>query len=46
VEHPGDALNVGDQIEVYVLDVDRERGRIGLSLKRLAHEGRFSDENA
>lgn len=35
VEHPRDVLQVGQQIEVYVLNIDRERGRVGLSLKRL-----------
>lgn len=35
VEHPGDVLSVGDEVEVYVLDVDREEERIGLSRKRL-----------
>lgn len=35
VEHPSDILQVGDEIDVYVLRVDTERGRIGLSLKRL-----------
>ena len=35
VDHPRDVLNVGDTIEVYVLDVDRERERIALSRKRL-----------
>jgi small subunit ribosomal protein S1 len=35
VAHPSDALHVGQEIEVYVLNVDRERQRIGLSLKRL-----------
>jgi small subunit ribosomal protein S1 len=35
VGHPQDVLNVGDEIEVYVLDVDRERERIALSRKRL-----------
>jgi small subunit ribosomal protein S1 len=35
VEHPRDVLNVGDEVEVYVLDVDREKERIGLSRKRL-----------
>jgi small subunit ribosomal protein S1 len=28
-------LNVGDELEVYVLRVDREKGRVGLSRKRL-----------
>jgi small subunit ribosomal protein S1 len=35
VEHPRDVLNVGDEVEVYVLDVDRERERIALSRKHL-----------
>ena len=35
VEHPSDVLHVGDEIEVYVLRVDRERGRIRLSRKRV-----------
>jgi len=35
VTHPSEVLEVGDEVEVYVLNVDRERKRIGLSLKRL-----------
>jgi small subunit ribosomal protein S1 len=35
VSHPSEILSVGDKVEVYVLDVDRERERIGLSRKRL-----------
>ncbi len=35
VNHPSEVLNIGDEVEVYVLNVDRERQRIGLSLKRL-----------
>jgi small subunit ribosomal protein S1 len=35
VSHPSEVLKVGDEVEVYVLNVDRERKRIGLSLKRL-----------
>ncbi len=35
VAHPSQVLSVGDQVEVYVLSVDRERERIGLSRKRL-----------
>jgi len=35
VAHPSEVLKVGDEVEVYVLNVDRERKRIGLSLKRL-----------
>ena len=32
---PKDLLRVGQTIQVYVLSIDRERSRIGLSLKRL-----------
>ncbi len=35
VSHPSEVLSVGDKVEVYVLNIDRERKRIGLSLKRL-----------
>lgn len=35
IAHPSEVLSVGDQVEVYVLNVDRDRKRIGLSLKRL-----------
>lgn len=35
VAHPSDVLHRGQEIEVYVLNVDREQRRIGLSLKRL-----------
>jgi small subunit ribosomal protein S1 len=35
VNHPREVLKVGDEVKVYVLNVDRERRRIGLSLKRL-----------
>ncbi|MFN2169502.1 MAG: 30S ribosomal protein S1 [Anaerolineae bacterium] len=35
---PQDILEVGQEIEVYVLNVDQERKRIGLSLKRLEPE--------
>jgi small subunit ribosomal protein S1 len=36
VAHPSDVLQGGDEIQVHVLKVDRERGRVGLSLKRLS----------
>lgn len=35
VEHPREVLRVGDEVDVYVLNVDRERKRIALSLKKL-----------
>jgi len=38
VQHPSEVLEVGQEVEVYVLKVDRERKRIGLSLRRLQPE--------
>ncbi len=35
VKHPRELLKVGDEIDVYVLRLDQEGRRIGLSLKRL-----------
>jgi small subunit ribosomal protein S1 len=35
VDNPRDVLKVGDKVDVYVLDVDRDRKRIALSLKKL-----------
>jgi small subunit ribosomal protein S1 len=35
VDNPRDVLKVGDKVDVYVLDVDRNRKRIALSLKKL-----------
>ncbi len=35
VDNPRDVLKVGDEVDVYVLDVDRDRKRIALSLKKL-----------
>jgi small subunit ribosomal protein S1 len=35
VAHPADILSSGQQVQVYVLNVDRDQGRVGLSLKRL-----------
>lgn len=35
VNHPSEVVEQGQEIDVYVLSVDRERGKIGLSLKRV-----------
>lgn len=35
VDHPRDVLKVGQEIEVYVLNLDRDNNRIALSRKRL-----------
>jgi small subunit ribosomal protein S1 len=38
VDHPRDVLKVGDEIEVYVLSLDRQSNRIALSRKRLLED--------
>jgi small subunit ribosomal protein S1 len=35
VRHPKEVAKVGEQVQVYVIQVDQERSRIALSLKRL-----------
>ncbi len=35
VNHPGDAVQVGDEVQAYVINIDQDRSRIALSLKRL-----------
>lgn len=35
VDHPRDVLTVGEEIDVYILNLDRESNRIALSRKRL-----------
>lgn len=35
VNHPSEVLREGDQVEVYVLKVDREQEKVSLSLKKL-----------
>ena len=34
VDHPSEALRPGEEVEVCILNVDQERGRLGLSIKR------------
>ncbi len=38
VEHPSEIVHAGQQVEVYVMNVDEDRKRIGLSLRRLTPE--------
>jgi small subunit ribosomal protein S1 len=38
IRHPREVVSVGEEVEVYVLRLDNERQRIGLSLKRLQPE--------
>jgi small subunit ribosomal protein S1 len=38
VDHPSEVLHVGQQVDVYVMNVDEDRKRIGLSLRRLTPE--------
>ncbi|MEA3407654.1 MAG: S1 RNA-binding domain-containing protein [Chloroflexota bacterium] len=35
IKHPSDVLNVGEEVEVRILDVDTERQRISLSMKEV-----------
>jgi small subunit ribosomal protein S1 len=35
VRHPREVLQVGDEVDVYILKLDRENNRIGLSMRRL-----------
>jgi len=35
VNHPHDLLNRGDVVQVYVMEVNRDQGRVALSLKRM-----------
>jgi small subunit ribosomal protein S1 len=35
VDHPADVVSVGDQIEVYILHIDRVEHKVALSLKKL-----------
>ncbi|MFC2314958.1 MAG: Tex family protein [Selenomonas massiliensis] len=38
VRHPLNLLSVGDSLDVMIISIDEERGRIGLSLKRMEKE--------
>ncbi len=38
IRHPREVVKVGEEVEVYVLRLDHENNRIGLSLKRLQPE--------
>ncbi len=35
VHHPADVVALGEQVKVYVIQIDRERARVALSIKRL-----------
>jgi small subunit ribosomal protein S1 len=35
VRHPSEVVQIGDEVDVYVMKLDLESGRIGLSLRRL-----------
>jgi small subunit ribosomal protein S1 len=38
IEHPSEVLQVGQQVEVKVISIDRERRRIGLSIRQLQED--------
>ena len=44
ISHPSEVVEVGQEIEVYILKVDRERQRVALSLKRLQDDPWLSAE--
>ena len=35
VDHPSDVVEVGDNLEVYILNIDREENKVALSLKKM-----------
>jgi small subunit ribosomal protein S1 len=35
VDHPSDVVAIGDQIEVYILNIDRKEHKVALSLKKM-----------
>lgn len=35
VEHPSDIVSVGEEVEVYILNIDRQENKVALSLKHL-----------
>jgi small subunit ribosomal protein S1 len=37
VRHPADVVKMGDRLDLLIMQVDSERGRVALSLKRLVH---------
>lgn len=38
VKHPSEVLKVGDKVQVYILNIDNDRKRIALSIKRTQNE--------
>jgi small subunit ribosomal protein S1 len=44
--HPGELLKVGQQLEVVVLDINKEKERVSLGLKANAEEPMGSDRGA
>ena len=42
LQHPRDVVKVGDQVKVKVVSIDRERRRIGLSIRQLQEDPGFA----
>lgn len=38
ISHPADIVNIGDELDVYILSIDHEKQRVALSLKRLSED--------
>jgi len=37
IAHPSEMVKIGEAVEVMILDVDREKGRVSLGLKQKSH---------
>lgn len=46
ITHPSEALKVGDEVKVKIISVDKERRRIGLSIRQLQNDPWSSQVNA
>jgi small subunit ribosomal protein S1 len=43
IQHPGEVLKVGDEVKVKVIAIDREKKRIGLSIRRMLDDPWLKD---
>jgi uncharacterized protein len=39
IRHPSDVVSVGDTVTVWVANIDKERGKIGLSMVKVDQDG-------
>ena len=38
IQHPGEVMKVGQEVEVKIISIDRDKKRIGLSLRQLQED--------